>query len=67
MKILFAFSLITLSSSAMAGGFFVPGGDCQLEGERKYVSVGKNIEEVYVCQAGAWTYLFTRDAADQQD
>lgn len=66
MKTLFVLTCLALSSSAIAAPF-VPGGECRLEGERKYVKTSATTADVYVCEAGAWKYLFTRDSADNQD
>ena len=69
MRILFAALVPLLSLNAFAAGLVGEGKPCRIEGERAYVT---NVEDernddVYVCEKGAWKFLYTRTWDDGQD
>ena len=67
MKAVIVFTLIVLMAPPVMAAEFVPGGECALEGQRKYLKLAQGVDDVYVCEAGSWKYLYTRDQAEERD
>lgn len=63
-------ALVAFSSlSAFASDEVAEGKPCRLEGERAYVANNDvpQGDDVYVCENGAWKFLYTRGWDDGQD
>lgn len=69
MKDLFVALVSLVSLSALASGPVGEGKPCHLEGERAYVTNAEDErnDDVYVCENGAWKFLYTRGWDDGQD
>lgn len=69
LRTILALAGISLTISASASKLTAPvseGAPCRLEGERAYVSKGSD-DDVFVCTAGVWKYLYTRTPSDNED
>jgi hypothetical protein len=65
MKTLFALLALT-AIPAFAADDVAQGKPCRLEGERAYVQNAEDSrnDDVYVCESGAWNFLYTRQWDD---
>ena len=69
MKVLLIALVSLVSLNAFASGVVGEGKPCFLEGERAYVTNAEDErnDDVYVCENGVWTFLYTRGWDDGQD
>lgn len=69
MKPLLSVLLLLSSTPAFAAAGVAEGNSCRLEGERAYVENADDSrnDDVYVCESGAWKFLYTRAWNDGQD
>lgn len=67
MKTVFAFMLLSFASLPAFAAEVVEGNPCPLEGERAYLTNAEDRRnfDVFTCEKGIWTFLYTTDWSER--